>query len=288
MLYSALINKLRIFTGDLETLTRDAWDGDASTKAFRTSERPILEDSYTVRISSTVKTETTDYTLDKDTGMLEFVSAPAAGDDNVTMDYKYTRLKDDEWLEIIKNVIREWRTKIWTDAIDSTTHTTVAKQSEYDLSTISARIIKVISVLYRSNSNNDWVSVDRDTNIKYIKEQNKLQVRPYFDTSGYAMKIRYLAYYDDDVASTDTVADDLADRYFPALQYKCGVEYLDRFMAKVMTAGGLKMTRETYESIQGIRQLKKDWESKAELALARSRPRMPATNIAVAHYKVRQ
>ena len=258
MLYSAFVTKLRLFVGDIETLTRDAWDGDAATKSFRTNERPILEDSYTVRIGNVVQTETTDYTLDKDTGMLTFVSAPATGDDNVTMDYKYVRLKDDEWLEIIKNVIRGWRKKIWTDAIDASTLTTTAKTSELDLASISSRIFKVISVQYRTNTDYDFVNVDADYNVKYMEEQNKIQFRPYFNTSGYELKIRYLEYLDDNIDLTDTVVDDLANRYFTAVQYKAASEYLDRFMAKVITDMGVKITKETYQSLNAIRALKKD------------------------------
>jgi len=287
MLYSDLIKKLRVFTGDLETLTRDAWDGDGSTQGFRTTERPILEDSYTFKVGAVAQTETTDYTLDKDTGMVIATSAPTAGDDNVTLDYKYVRLKDDEWLEIVKNSIREWRKKMWTDSIDSTTLTSVASQSEYDLSTISERIFKVIGVWYRTNSNYDWISLDTDFNVKYMQEQNKLQVRPYIDTSGYYLKVRYLEYYDDDIALTDTVADDIADRYFSALQYKCGVEYLDRFMAKMITQMGSKVTKETYESLGSVVQLKREYERKAEAIISRVKPIMPATNIPVAKFKVK-
>lgn len=287
MTYSQFITKLRIFVGDVEVLTKDAWDGDASNKNFRTTERPILEDSYTISISDVAKAENTDYTVDKDTGLITFTSAPAAGDDNVTAVYEYARLRNDDWLEVIKDVLREWRYKIWAEGLDTTSITTVAKQSEYDLDTISSRIFQVISVMYRTNSNNDWVDVGRDTNIKYIREQNKLQVRPYFDTAGYYFKIRYLEYINDDIAVTDTVPDDVASRYFSAFKYKCGAFYLDRVMSKIVTDAGSKVTRETFESLQSVRQLRKDWEGKAELALARTRPRKPSINIPSVHYKIK-
>ena len=287
MTYSTFIKKLRVFVGDIDTLTRDSWDGDAATVAFRTSERPILESSYTLKVSNVTKTETTDYTIDRDTGMVTFVSAPAAGNDNVTLDYKYVRLKDAEWLEIVQNVIREWRKKIWTEAIDEDTLTTVKNTSELSLASISARIMKVISVQYRTNTNSDFINVDTHYNVKYIREQNKLQFRPYFEKSGYELKIRYIEHYDDDVALTDTVADDLTDRYFPAIQYKAGAQYLDRFMAKVITEMGSKITKETYQTLGNIRQLRNDYEKKAEMVIARVKPIMPSTNIPVALYKVK-
>ena len=287
MTYTQFIAKLRVFVGDLETLTRDAWDGDASTTGFRTTERPILESSYTLKVGGVAKTETTDYSIDKDTGMITFVSAPAAGSDNVTLDYKYVRLKEDEWLEIIKNVIREWRLKMWTDTVDASTLTTTADTSELSLDSLSTRIIKVISVLYRTSVNYDFVNVDSDYNVKYMQEQNALQFRPYFTTSGYELKIRYLEHYDDDVVLGDTVADDLAGRYFSAIQYKAGVEYLDRFMAKMVTQMGSKITKETYQTLQSIIVLKREYEKKAEVTISRVKPIMPATNIAVAKFKIR-
>src|SRR3990167_3598473 len=100
MLTSAFIETLRLAIGDLGLFTQDVWAGDAATLAFRTKDRPILDSLYQVYVyvggSWGQKIETTDYTIDKDTGMVTFVAAPAAGSAsgapsnlNVRLDYKY-------------------------------------------------------------------------------------------------------------------------------------------------------------------------------------------------------
>lgn len=280
MTYLELIdNNLRPFVDDFKILTRDSWNGDASTLAFRTTNRPILEESFTVKVSDVAQIENTNYTINRKTGMVSFVSGsvPAAGDDNVTMDYEYVKIDDTDWLEIIKNVIRMWRKKMWTDAINETTLSTVVNQNDYDLAGISTRIEQVIYVQYRSSSNVEWVDMGRDTNVRFMKEQNKINVRPYFQVAGYEMRIRYLEFYNDNVALGDTILWD--DKFIPAFQYACAKEFMDRFIAKMLSETGMKVTKETYETVNTMRGIRNDWQKEGEKQISRVKPLKPSVAI---------
>lgn len=276
---------IRRIVRDLPVLTGEKFDGDASTTTFRTKHAPILDDSYTVKVGGVTKTEITDYTIDQDTGDITFTSAPAAGSDNVTISYKYAKIGDTQLLDIFNSIIISLRKKIWSDNIDSATMTTVANQSEYDLDDISENIWKVIEVWYRSSSNNDWSSVNQITNVEYWREQNKLNIRPYFTTTGDALKIRYLENYAEYTATSETIT--IPDRFLKPIRYFMASEYLDVLMALMIKDMGANTQENTYEAMGNIRGLKKDWEQKAEKILSRVRPIMPSTNIPVIIQKIK-
>lgn len=88
--------------GDAGIFTRELFSGDGSTKDFFLRGRPILAASYAVKVGGTLKTETTDYTLDAGTGALTFVTAPASGTDNVAVTYTVVELADADITEALR------------------------------------------------------------------------------------------------------------------------------------------------------------------------------------------
>ena len=137
MLYSEFITTLRKELKDFGKIHQETFDGDASTLNFVLKEVPIKDSSYVVKISGVTKTETTDYTIDKDTGVLTFVVAPASASDNVSVSYQSVKIRDDDYIQLINDGIDNFRWKFWKEAIDTTTFTTVKDQYEYDLSTLT-------------------------------------------------------------------------------------------------------------------------------------------------------
>ena len=273
MLYSAFITKCRRFVQDFSILTQDTFDGDAATKNFRTNHRPILEGSYTIKVDNITKTETTDYTINLDTGVIAFVSTPASGSDNVIIEYEYCIARDTEWLDIINSVLSDLREKIWIDANDETTFDIVKDQDDYGLNSISADIFAVIDVWYKKSSEADWKSVTRDTNVKYFKEQNVLNLRPSFSSSDYDLRIRYLEAYALGSATTSTF--EPVTKFHEMIKYFCGAEYVERFiMLKIKEMGA--MTKEpSYESMAEIRNYSSHLRKIAELKLARVKSEYP-------------
>lgn len=273
MTYSQFITKCRRFVQDFPILTQDTFDGDGTTKNFRTIYRPILENSYIVKVDNITKTETTDYTIDLDSGIITFTTAPASGNDNIIIEYKYVIARDIEWIDIINSVLSDLREKIWIDATDETTFDTVKDQDDYDLNSISEDIFAVIDVWYKKSTDADWKSVTRDTNLKYFKEQNIINFRPSFSSNDYNLRIRYLEAYALGSETTDTF--EPAKKFYEMIKYFCGAEYIERFiMLKIKEMGA--MTKEpSYESMAEIRNYASHLRKIAELKLARVKSEYP-------------
>lgn len=278
MTVAQLITKMRSENGDTPILTGEKFDGDGAITAFRLKYTTILESSYTVKISGVVQVENTDYTIDRHSGLIVFTSAPADADDNVTVDYKYAKLDDAAWLDILNGVISELKEKLWDDKLDTTTLTTVANQSEYSLDTISTRIKDIVGLWYRMSANSDWTSIDTSTNVEFWELQNVLNVRPYFQHAGYAIKVRYLEYFDQYTTTSQNVV--IPDNYLEAVKYFARVRFLDRIISKMSLQLGAVATEPTYQPMNNIINARKTFLGQAESCLARVKPRRPATRIA--------
>ena len=268
-----LITKQRRFVRDFSKLTRETWDGDGSTLAFRTNDNPILEASYTVKIGAVVQTETTDYTIDLDNGLVTFkaASVPASGDDNVSIDFKYAALRDEDWLEIFNNVIRDIRDSLYSEEIDTTNITTVAKQNEYSLATISTNIVDVLSIAMRTSSSNPWVDLRTlGMGWKYLAEANEIQINPTFDVAGNAMKIHYLYGFDEVTATTEDV--DVPTKWFNVLKLYMAAEYYDRIVPDKLTETAVVTKERTYHPADTVIRAAEYYRNKGDEALKKVRP----------------
>lgn len=68
-------------------LTETLGTGDGTTKKFKIQLWPIIDGSETVRVDGTAKTVVTHYTIDNNTGLVTFVTAPP---DTEVVDADYT------------------------------------------------------------------------------------------------------------------------------------------------------------------------------------------------------
>lgn len=73
------LQRLRLNIHDPYLEFQDTELGDGSSIHFRLSSYPVLDASAQVYLNGILKTETTDYSLDDDTGKITFVSAPTNG-----------------------------------------------------------------------------------------------------------------------------------------------------------------------------------------------------------------
>ena len=274
--------KLRQAIKDNPILTGEAFDGDGATTAFRTRNAPIIEGGYTVKIGTAVQVETTHYTIDLDSGVLVFLTAPTTGDNNITITYKYAKLRDAQMLDILNGIISEMKGKLWADKLDSTTITTVANQSEYSLDTLSTDIFRVIGVWIRSSSTVDWSAVSSGTNIEFWREANKLNVRPYFGTTGYALKIRYLENYSEYSATTETIT--IPDNYLRVITAFFQARFVDEIISLQVINNGAVVKETTYQATNNLLNIKTNLERQAETMLRRIKPRVPSTTIASLQY----
>lgn len=72
------IAQVRVLTSDLPIYDRAIATGDATTVDFQTGSYPLIDGTVKVYLDGTLKTETSDYTLDLDVGLVTFNTAPSA------------------------------------------------------------------------------------------------------------------------------------------------------------------------------------------------------------------
>lgn len=281
MTYLTWINKLRCELKDNGSLRKDTWDGDASISNFSTSTAPILEDSYTVSVGGTIKTETTDYTLDKDTGLLTFLTAPVSGSDNVAMTYQAVKFRDNDYLEVTNDAIDYFMWKFWREALDNTTLTTVKNQYEYDLSSLSD-ILYVVRAWYKtSTSSTVWQAIQGLTNWKYYPQQKKLYVNPPFNASSLPMKMLYLSSFTKGTATTDNL--DIPDRYLLPYKYYIYARFFERLGIERMNEIGAITTHPYFMASPNVLNVAELYMKKADLAANRLAPKLPPISIKTVH-----
>lgn len=285
MTYAQFITKIRRLVRDFGVLTQDKWDGDGSTTAFRTAERPILENSYQVVIDSVQKTETTHYTLDRDTGVLTPTTAPSAGSDNVRIDYKYVFITDTEWLDIINDILYRWRNKIWKDHFDEATLDTVKDQDDYSLASISNNILWVEGLWFKKSSDVEWVEVNRDRNWKYLPDQNKINIRPTFSSSDYDLRLQYLTSPTLGTATSDTL--DIDSKFLGALKLACQAEYWSIQANEKVRETTSKIKEETFIDPMRLVKHSLDLRMLAEAEINKVKLPFPAMNLAISHLGLR-
>ena len=81
---------VRILLGDIARFERQTATGDGATKQFTLTKYPVVTSSETVTVDGSAST----YTLDVETGLLAFSTAPGVGD-VVAMTYEYAEISDE-------------------------------------------------------------------------------------------------------------------------------------------------------------------------------------------------
>lgn len=279
MFYSDFITTIRRELRDFDQLGFDKFSGDATTLLFPLAHRNIKTGSYSVYVGGALKTETTDYSLDKDTGYITFVlaSTPPSGTDNVQIIYRYTKLSDQEYLDAINDGIDRWRWKFFHEAIDTTHFTTVAKQYEYDLSILTG-ILRPLFFWYSQNTTPDlWSEVSSFTNWKYLQNQGLLQVNPTFDVTGLALKIRYLKLPTKGTLVSSTL--DLNPEWLVAFKLWIKSQFYDRLVVEKISETGAVTTIPTFTPAQLAYQMAQAYLTSADLMATKVAPKMPNTPI---------
>lgn len=106
MITSALISQLRREVGDIPKLTKLARKGDGTITLFNTGRNPIVEGSYTVSKGTSAQTENSNYTIDLDSGDINFNNAPTSAY-STTFQGKYANWRDKNYVEAINNAVED-------------------------------------------------------------------------------------------------------------------------------------------------------------------------------------
>ena len=273
MLYSALIAKLRVELKDFGKIQKEVFDGDSSTLNFPLTYIPVKDDSYTVKVGGVTKEETTDYSIDKDTGVITFATAPAAGSDNVEVSYQSVKMRDGYYIELINDAIDHFRWKFWKEAEDTTTFTTVKDQYNYDLSSLTG-ILYLLNCWYKTSSGATvWTAIQVLTNWKYMTRQQKLFVDPPFSPSGLPMKFRYLKSFTKGTVVSDDL--DIPDEWILPYKYYIKARFFELFVSEKISETAAITTLPTYSPAQVVVNIVEYYYKKAEETANRIAPKLP-------------
>lgn len=278
MTYSTYITKLRRRLRDLDKLSHQVFDGDGTTTQFQTTHYPILDNSYTVKIGSTVQTEGTDYTLDKYIGLLEFATAPASGSDNVSIEFRYAQMRDEEYLQDINDAIDHFREKFWTEVIDETSITTVADQYDYDLSTLlSVTPITFCDIAYKNTGSTTWTNLKNNYNVIFYRDKNYLHIDPPITTGGLAVRLHFLAALEKGTSTSDTLP--IPDKWLEPFDDFVFARFYERQTPDRITSVAMVNTIPTFLPASTMTNLVQYYYNQAEIAASRLAPLKPAISI---------
>lgn len=279
MLYSTLITELRNQVGDTRRRIHIDFTGDGSTTVFQfpTDTFPILEQAgtYTVKVATVLKTETTDYTLDKETGTLVFVTTAPTSGQAVTFDGSAVYLTDADWLSIINQVIKSFGDDFFKEFID-TAHTATANMLSLSLVTLQANCIAVYEFQRRTATTTDWLGVEEDCNWRYDRDNNVIYIgnRDAFTLTGEALRIRGLKTYTLGTATTNTI--DVQDKFLTILEYGCIARYW-RWRYKSVVELVSKMSQEASRTpLQELIMLSDRFDRLYEIEKGKLKPGKPA------------
>ncbi len=285
MTYLEFINKLRVELKDFPKLQRDIFDGDGTTLLFPLSAVPIKDGSYVVKVAGSTKTEgaSNHYTLDRDTGVLEFTSgnAPSSASDTVVVTYKSLKIRDEDYLELINDAIDHFRWKFWGMAIDTTTLTTVKDQYEYDCSGITDILYILNAWVKASSGATVWEAIQGMTNWKYYTELQKLYTAPTFSTSSLPMKLLFLKSFTKGTATRATLA--IPDKWLLPYKYYIYARFYERLIPEKIGDVSAVTTQPSFTPAQAIYAISEAYYEKAEKLTNKLAPKLPPMPIKQTH-----
>lgn len=277
MLYSALITNLRNQTGDRRRRVHVDWTGDGSTTVFQLPDDtfPVLDQAgtYILKVAGSTKTETTDFTLDKEAGTIVFVNAAPTNGQAITFDASAVYVTDAGWLEIINSTIRSLGDDFWKEFIDTSLSAT-ASMILQSLVAAQPLCIAVYDFMYRASSTENYRPVveianwryDRDNNIIYIGDRNAFSTQ--------SLKIRGLKTYTLGTAVSDTV--DVQDKFLTIIEYGSLARYWRWRYKNVVELVSKLSTEASRTPLQELMMLSDRFERQYEIEKAKLKPQKPA------------
>jgi hypothetical protein len=281
MLYSALITQLRNQVGDTKRRIHVDFTGDGSTTVFQlpTDTYPVYDGSGTsahmLKVAGVTQTETTNYTLDKDSGTIVFVTSAPTNGQAITFDAIAVYLTDADWLAIINNVIKSLGDDFWKEFID-TAHTATANMLSLSLVALQPNCIAVYEFQRRTNTSTNWIPVEEDCNWRYDRDNNVLYIgiRDAFTLTGELIRIRGLKTYTLGTAVTDTV--DVQDKFLTIIEYGCIARYWRWRYKSVVELVSKLSTESSRTPLQELIMLSDRFDRLYEIEKGKLKPTKPA------------
>ena len=279
MLYSAFITNLRNQVGDTRRRTHVDFTGDGTTTVFQLPDDtfPVLDQAGTfiLKVAGSSQTEGTNFSLDKNSGTIVFLTAAPGSGVAVTWDASAVYLTDANWLEIINSTIRSLGDDFFKEFVD-TAHTATVNMLSLSLVSGQANAIAVYEFQRRTATTDNWEPVEVTTNWRYDRDNNIIYVgdRDAFDITGEFLRIRGLKTYTLGTAVTDTI--DAQDKFLTLIEYGCIARYW-RWRYKSVVELVSKMSMEASRTpLQELIMLSDRFDRLYEIEKGKLKPAKPA------------
>lgn len=273
MIVSGFIAQLRRKYDDQPKAAQVIRGGDGATTLFNVgrSRLPIIENSYSVYKGTSAQTEVTDFTLNKDTGDLEFVAAPASNV-SVKVNFKHANFRDQHWVDAINNGIDKLNGRGFVRQIVRDTSSLVLS-ADTQVYNAPSGCVEIYQFLVNDGAGN--LGRVRDGNFSYQSDANKLVLgwKPDAATSTAISYKRRLNKYQAVSATLDVLTD-----WEEPLEKAAGAYYFANRASKIAQQGNATV-EEGHFSFSNLRAQGRDLLNEFELDAKRMKPVQAAKDI---------
>ena len=268
MLQSALISELRREVGDIPKLTRMSRAGDGSITVFNTGRFPIVESSYSIYKGTSAQTETTNYTIDLDSGDITFTNAPASGVQGIFQG-KYANWRDKNWVEAINNAINDLHARGY---FRQTVRQAIYLSAGVRAFSAPSGCMDAYELLFSPTSGS---YSKLPFNWSYQQDANKLVfgLVPNVKLSGAISFLRTMSKY-----SATSATLDVKDEWLTLIKKNAKAQYWS-FMAGKSAAQGNAKVEEGHFSFTSLRTQARDLMNEFQTEALRYKPTRPAKDI---------
>ena len=268
MITSALIDQCRREANDVPKSTRMVRAGNGSINLFNLARFPVIEGSYSIYKGTSAQTETTNYTLDKDNGDLQFVTAPTNGLE-AKAEYKYANWNNKMWNEAINDGVSELNARgFFRQTVRSALYFSANVRSFSG----PTNAIDVYEALYAPVSGS--IS-PLPFNWSYQQDDNKLVFGAY-PTTKLSGKVSYLRNMQTYSATSATL--DVKDDWIPLIKQYAVSKFMSYMASKIATQGHATIEEGHFSFTNARTQANSLMRDFQESAL-RKKPTRPAKDI---------
>lgn len=275
MILSGLILQLRRKYNDVPKAAQviRAADGVATLFNVGRDRIPVVENSYSVYFGGTAKTETADYSLDKDSGDLQTVQLLSANTE-VKANFKYADFRDQHWVEAVNEVIDELNGRGFYKQVvgDWTTFAVSAGKMVYSGPTGGIDVYEVLQSTTRQVSG---ATQKMPGNWTYQSDSNQI-VLGYKPTLSEVNRISYLRKLNKYTAVSATL--DVRDEWITLLLNGAGAKFFNSMASKIAREGNASV-KEGHMSYTSLRAQARELEDKFIKEAARLKPTRPAKDL---------
>ncbi len=273
MIISALITQCRQDYGDIPKSIQVQRNGDAASTLFNVGYYPVIEGSYAHYVNNALKVETTDYTFDKDSGDLQFTTAPGSGLP-VRSEFKYANYRDANWVLAINSAIEDLNARGFFRQVVRNTSVFAISANVRVYSGPSA-CVDVYEALLFDNRTISGLYTPIPGNWRYDQDGNKI-VLGYKPSVAEKAAISYLRNLQTYSATSATL--DVLNDWVVLVKKKAGVHFY-RYMAGKVAKQGNANIDEGHFSFTNLRAMANDLDTEFERLAARKKPTRPAKDL---------